>query len=110
LRAATDLPVAAGQTVKVMIRPERLRLRPIDRTQAGDNCIPGLIAEKTFLGEATKYYASVSAEQTFVSKALTTTQASTCGPGDRVLLTVEPDSIVILDAGSAAACHSPETQ
>jgi putative spermidine/putrescine transport system ATP-binding protein len=102
LRTTTDLSVSKGQVVKVMIRPERLRLRARDERQSGENSIAARIAEKIFLGEATKYYASVSPEHTFVCKTLTTGQVSTCGPGDDVLLAVEAESVVILlDAGSS---------
>ncbi len=103
LRTATDLVVAKGRAVQVMIRPERLRIVPPDRPPTEENCIPARIVEKTFLGEATKYYASVAPGQTFVCKVLTTARASACGPGDDVLLTVDPESIIILaDAGGAA--------
>lgn len=103
LRAEADRNLTEGRVVHVMIRPERLRLQARTGTHAGENGIPARIIEKAFLGEATRYYVSVSPEHTFVCKALTTSQASTCGPGDDVLLTVDSQSIIVLaDADTAA--------
>ena len=96
LRATTDVPVSKGQVVTAMIRPERLRLRTADHKATAENCIQAHIEEKVFLGEATKYHASVSPGHTFVCKALTTASASRCGPGDDVVLEVEAESIIIL--------------
>jgi len=102
LRAETDLPLSPGETVKAMIRPERLRLQAIDQVQ-GENQIVARVAEKIFLGEATKYYVSVAPDHTFVCKTLTSSQASVCAPGERVSLAVDAESIIILlDSASGA--------
>jgi putative spermidine/putrescine transport system ATP-binding protein len=109
LRATTDLPLTLGQTVKAMIRPERLGLRVADRAPA-DNSIPARISEKAFLGESTKYYAVVSTGHTFIIKTLTLARSWTCSPGDEVLLTVDDNSIIILrEAGKPAdrGCSDP---
>jgi putative spermidine/putrescine transport system ATP-binding protein len=106
LQTATDLPLSQGQVVKVMIRPERLRLEAANHKQAGENRIPARIAETTFLGEATKYYASVSQEHTFVCKTLTG-RTSSCRPGDDVLLATDADSIIILSDNDSGAPRGP---
>ncbi|MGE0769275.1 MAG: ABC transporter ATP-binding protein [Hyphomicrobiaceae bacterium] len=109
LRATTDLPLTPGRTVKAMIRPERLGLRVADRAPA-DNSIPARISEKAFLGESTKYYAVVSTGHTFIIKTLTLARSWTCSPGDEVLLTVDDNSIIILqEAGEPAdrGCSNP---
>jgi putative spermidine/putrescine transport system ATP-binding protein len=95
--SANGASLARGQVVKVMVRPEHLGLRASDGAPLRQNSIPGQIAEKTFLGEATKYYAAVSPEHTFISKALTTANACTLRAGDDVILTVEKGSIVVLN-------------
>ena len=106
LRATTDVPVSKGQVVTAMIRPERLRLRTTDHKATAENCIQARIEEKVFLGEATKYHASVSPGHTFVCKTLTTASASRCGPGDDVVLEVEAESIIILrDTSSVGTRH-----
>jgi hypothetical protein len=71
-----------GEIVKVMIRPERLHPQPRDDPHVPQNVIPARIAEKIFLGEATKYHARVSPDHVFVCRTLTTTDASACNPGD----------------------------
>ena len=106
LRATTDVPVSKGQVVTAMIRPERLRLRTTDHKATAENCIQARIEEKVFLGEATKYHASVSPGHTFVCKTLTTASASSCGAGDDVVLEVEAESIIILcDTSSVGTRH-----
>ena len=106
LRATTDVPVSKGQVVTAMIRPERLRLQTTDHKATAENCIQARIEEKVFLGEATKYHASVSPGHTFVCKTLTTASASSCGAGDDVVLEVEAESIIILcDTSSVGTRH-----
>jgi putative spermidine/putrescine transport system ATP-binding protein len=99
---ANGASLTPGQVVKAMIRPEHVRLQPSDGRPLRQNCIPAQIAEKTFLGEATKYYAAVSPEHTFVSKALTTANACALNTGDDVILMVEKHSIVVLNADGAS--------
>jgi putative spermidine/putrescine transport system ATP-binding protein len=108
LRATTDVPVSKGQVVTAMIRPERLRLRTMDHKASKENRMQARIEEKVFLGEATKYHASVSPGHTFVCKTLTTASASSCGLGNDVVLEVDPESIIVLrDPGSVGTRHHP---
>ncbi|MBV9783617.1 MAG: ABC transporter ATP-binding protein [Acidisphaera sp.] len=96
LQAATDLALKSGDKVQVMIRPERLRIgTPGQATELDDNCVPATLLETTFLGEATRYYASGPTGETFVSKALAGA-SSGVAPGEPVLLTADRDSIIVL--------------
>jgi putative spermidine/putrescine transport system ATP-binding protein len=104
LRATSDATLTKGQVVTAMIRPERLRVRTGNHSASGENRMLARIEEKVFLGEATRYHASVSPQHTFVCKALTTANTSSCGHGDHVVLEVDADSIIILrETGSVAS-------
>jgi putative spermidine/putrescine transport system ATP-binding protein len=109
LRTTTDRAVSKGEVVTAMIRPERLRVQTGDHKATGENRIPARIEEKVFLGEATRYHASVSPRHMFVCKTLTTANTSSCGPGDDVVLEIDTDSIIILlDTGNVASQRLPD--
>jgi spermidine/putrescine ABC transporter ATP-binding subunit len=51
--------VATGQPVRVMVRPEAVRLGPPDAGAGADNALPGRIEEVVYLGQAVRYLVRV---------------------------------------------------
>jgi putative spermidine/putrescine transport system ATP-binding protein len=96
LTVRTAAPLAEGQTVTAMIRPERLDLRPLDAADRPADAIAGVVEEKAFLGDDTKYFVRVSDALVMTVKALTRGEHADVPVGTRVALGCAPDGIVIL--------------
>jgi len=98
-KLATNQPVvaAAGATVWVALRPEKLRVA----TQApaeNENCVAGRVAEIAYLGNISVY--KVRLDNGFIMKAqlpnLTRVVERPIGTNDRVWLSWTPDACVVL--------------
>jgi ABC-type Fe3+/spermidine/putrescine transport system ATPase subunit len=86
---------AKRNDVKVMIRPESIRLFAGDQAEPGPNLLDGTIAMSTYLGPTVRYEVQVGELQFEVDK--TFEAGSPLLPaGTRVKLTIEPNLVVIL--------------
>ena len=83
---ATSAPegLKAGDAVRVMIRPERIRL-----TRNGTQGLPAKVSSRTYLGEKTEYHVAVGDQ---------VIQATQYGPGRQTAFTVGDLAQVVLPA------------
>jgi len=88
--------VTAGQTVRLVVRPEVIDLRPAD-SGAG---ISGTIVSRTFLGEKAEYRVRVGADLLQVT-SYNPVQRGVFPPGQQVMLHFPTDTIQLLPGGPA---------
>jgi putrescine transport system ATP-binding protein len=97
LATAQRVDGAAGDTVWVALRPEKLRLA-VAPPAAGENCVAGRVAEIAYLGNVSVY--KVRLDNAFVMKVqvpnLTRLVERPIGANDRVWLSWTPDAGVVL--------------
>lgn len=96
LTVRTPASLEPGQTVQVMVRPERLHLRPAGAPDPLSNTIAGIVKEKAFLGDETKYFVRVTDSLVITVKQLTRGEGEAVPEGTAVSLDTAPDSMVIL--------------
>jgi ABC-type Fe3+/spermidine/putrescine transport system ATPase subunit len=94
-RPAPGVAMGSGSSVRLMLRPEGLRIVRGD-AGAGDG-LPGTVRERRFAGAASFYHVDTAAGEVLVQAA-----ASTAAPGDAVRL-------MPLD-GAAAIAFAPEAE
>jgi putrescine transport system ATP-binding protein len=97
LAASQRVDAAAGATVWVAIRPEKLRVATAPPA-SNENCVAGRVAEIAYLGNVSVY--KVRLDNGFVLKAqlpnLTRVVERAIGTNDRVWLSWAPDAGVVL--------------
>ena len=87
--------VAAGATVRLVIRPETIELDP---AASGDG-LPATVETRTFLGEKVEYQVRVESEVLQVT-SYDPVQKGLFAPGQRVTLSLPTDGIHLLPEGS----------
>jgi spermidine/putrescine transport system ATP-binding protein len=94
--------VAAGERLKVAVRPERIRLDAADAPAPEQGSrLEGVIAETVFLGMVTHFHVDTDVCGRLVSHRLNDEGTSRFGSGRRVVLTWAPEHSSVL-AGSEA--------
>jgi spermidine/putrescine transport system ATP-binding protein len=91
--------VAAGQSVTVVIRPERLELRPDDTVEADGAAVTGRIHQGTYLGDQTEFrVATAQAGELIVRQqnAMGAKSSRGLGPGDPVTVRWRDEANLIL--------------
>ena len=111
---AADTPV--GSSLRVAIRPERVRLQPRGRPDSsGDGVSPGaeqcvvfgVVGEVMYLGPLTHYLIDTQALGRLVSQQLSERQQARFASGDQVILSWEADGAFVLsDAGGDAGSET----
>jgi ABC-type Fe3+/spermidine/putrescine transport system ATPase subunit len=88
--------VTAGQTVRLVIRPEVIELRSADSGSG----IPGTIVSRTFLGEKAEYQVRVGTDLLQVT-SYNPVQRGVFSAGQQVMLHFPPEGIQLLQEGSS---------
>jgi putative spermidine/putrescine transport system ATP-binding protein len=90
---------ARGDTVAVVVRPERIRLVAGDSEPDAVNAVPGTVTQEIYLGNSRKVEVRLSDDTVVLVResagSITATQ-----PGQRIWLTFDPDNAAILSAAS----------
>jgi putative spermidine/putrescine transport system ATP-binding protein len=98
IRAHGDGAVAPGAAVKVIVRPERLRL--LGDGETADNAVAGTLKETVFVGGVTRYFVTLAGGLVLSAKQLTPSGAAAPRPGDAVRLGWSAEhSLVLRNAG-----------
>jgi ABC-type Fe3+/spermidine/putrescine transport system ATPase subunit len=90
LRAIASTPPAAGDKVRVVIRPETIELAP-----AGTTGVSGTVVARTFLGEKVEYQVRVGDEILQVTRPSEAPDAR-FAPGAAVTLRLPADGVGLL--------------
>ncbi|HEY7196700.1 MAG TPA: ABC transporter ATP-binding protein [Gaiellaceae bacterium] len=97
-RLAVSAPngTKTGATLKVAVRPERIRIEPADgRAPEGGSRLDGTIVELVYLGSLTQFHVDTQAGR-IVSHCLTDESAARLEEGRRVSLTWAPEHASVL--------------
>jgi ABC-type Fe3+/spermidine/putrescine transport system ATPase subunit len=97
------VPVASGtgpgQTLRVAIRPERVRIEPAKgRAPEGGSRVEGTITELVYLGGLTHFHVDAGAAGLVVSHRMDDEVASSLETGKRVVLTWPAEHAYVLSA------------
>ncbi|MGO8869257.1 MAG: ABC transporter ATP-binding protein [Alphaproteobacteria bacterium] len=82
VRAMPSVDLGVGARVRLMARPESLRL--IGPGEEADNVAEGTLAEVVFVGGVRRYYVALAGEAMLAVKELTDAGAAARNPGERV--------------------------
>src|SRR5207247_972511 len=88
-------PVAAGQRVRVMIRPEALTVGPAGSAD-GDNRVDGVIEEALYLGQAIRYVVRSGDALTLIARMTRRMGEGDVAVGSGVTLTWSRGSTVLI--------------
>ncbi len=117
--------IAAGSSLRVAIRPERVRLAPPGHADLGggpsgaatpgpERCIvSGVVGEVMYLGPLTHYLVDSPALGRIVSQQLSERQQARFSPGDPVVLSWDADDAFVLadtDAETSRAESAPSSK
>jgi putrescine transport system ATP-binding protein len=98
LRATSPVQAAAGDTVWVALRPEKLRVAHEPPATTDENCVPGCVSNIGYLGDVSIY--EIRLDTGHVMKAavanMTRMVERPIGWDDRVWLTWAPEAAVVL--------------
>ncbi|MEQ1805894.1 MAG: TOBE domain-containing protein, partial [Burkholderiaceae bacterium] len=108
LRIRTDAAARLGDTVTLVVRPERIRIVASGPGADTANRLQARIEEIAFLGDTVRYYARVDASCVFSVKLLTSGSAARACVGDAVSLEFDADSVIVLPAEPVAALSVAE--
>jgi spermidine/putrescine ABC transporter ATP-binding subunit len=92
VRVRTEQPVAAGQPVRVAVRPERVRLARADAADL-DNWLSGVVERRRFSGNRCHYFVRVSSGQTLVVEE--SGESNTVKVGDTVSVGWAADDCIV---------------
>ncbi len=84
----------AGQTVRLMVRPEAIELRPVITAGA----LHGKVVSRTFLGEKVEYQLRMGTELVQVTD-YNPSHTGALQPGETVTLDIAPDAVRVLPGG-----------
>ncbi len=88
--------VTAGQTIRLVVRPEGIELRPAESLSG----LPGTIVSRTFLGEKAEYQVRVGGDLLHVT-SYNPVQREVLSPGQAVTLCLPSHGIQLLPGNSA---------
>ncbi len=92
-RAARRGPAGPGRRVRVVLRPEKLRL--VDGA-TGSNTFGAVVADVTYLGDATKYWVRTRSGAIVVLKSYNRLGAARPGTGNAVYLSVDRRDVIVV--------------
>ena len=93
--------VGARGAVKVVARPERLRLMALDESER-DNCLPAMVERTVYVGANVQVIVRLPTGATMQASVANTGASEPYRQGTPVLVHVPPDALRVL-AGAAAA-------
>jgi putative spermidine/putrescine transport system ATP-binding protein len=105
LRAPRDREVAAGTRVALMVRPERVSVRPaasVATDSEPHNSLEGQLRDVILVGGVTKHYVTLDDGGRIVVSGLTGDARIVAAPGARVRVTWPVASTVVLSPAAAA--------
>jgi putative spermidine/putrescine transport system ATP-binding protein len=106
LRAPRDAAVPASPRVALMVRPERMTVRPVAAATSADeavNALEGRVGDVILVGGVTKYYVALDDGRNVVVSSLTGDAKVVAAPGSRVRVAWPVASTVVLTAGAMAS-------
>ena len=68
VRVPADVTVAAGDAVRLCVRPEALALRPAGVETGDELLVPGTVARRAFLGDLMRYWIVVDGREWIVDQ------------------------------------------
>ena len=92
--AAPPNGLSAGDTIQVFIRPEAVTLT----RKSGEDLLPGVVAERTFLGEKADYLIDIGNSQ-LSATAYDPLRHGTFTVGEKIGVGIEPGVVHILKEG-----------
>jgi putative spermidine/putrescine transport system ATP-binding protein len=99
--------VASGEPATLVVRPERIRLLPIDQAQPAGNSVRGRVRQEIYLGSARKLAIELAdGSQVLVRESAGDVSASR--PGDEVWLTFRAEDAAVLPADPGGAATAPD--
>jgi putative spermidine/putrescine transport system ATP-binding protein len=99
--------VASGEPATLVVRPERIRLLPIDQAQPAGNSVRGRVRQEIYLGGARKLVIELAdGSQVLVRESAGDVSASR--PGDEVWLTFRAEDAAVLPADPGGAATAPD--
>jgi putative spermidine/putrescine transport system ATP-binding protein len=101
MRALAGGRTAPGEAVKLVIRPERLRI--LSEGETADNVAVGSLKETVFAGGVTRYFVVLPGGLTLSAKQLNQGTETASRLGDAVRLGWNADHALVLRAGAAGA-------
>jgi spermidine/putrescine transport system ATP-binding protein len=96
---AQGLDLAAGSTVLVAVRPERIAIARGD-AGSGDSRLTGTVRQIVYLGTLMQFHVDTSADKTFVVHQLSSDATDAIDEGDEVTLTWPAEDASILRVGA----------
>lgn len=100
IRAPASPHIAEGKRLKLLIRPEKLRI-PIDRAEAHENWLEGTVRSMVFLGEAIQMTVAVAGTDLSV-KIANRTGETAISVGQKVIVSWSKDDCSLVVSEAAA--------
>jgi putative spermidine/putrescine transport system ATP-binding protein len=101
IRAPSDTAARPGHQVKIIVRPERLRL--LGPGEQADNVAEGRLKEVVFVGGVTRYFVTLASGAVLSAKQLTQVAGEAPRLGDAVRLGWDIEHTLILHASGSGA-------
>ena len=101
LRIRCDASAVAGETVTLVVRPERIRIGAPGPGNDSVNRLQARVEEIAFLGDTIRYYVRADAARVFSVKVLTGASSARASVGDAVSLEFDAASVIVLPKDSA---------
>jgi len=98
--------VPDGLPAAVIVRPERVRLVPVDAGQPAGSAVRGAVVQEIYLGSARKLEVQLG-DRTMVTARESAGELSPCRFGDEVWVTFDPADAAVLPMPSAAGASVP---
>ncbi len=93
VRIPADLAVAAGDEVRLCVRPEALALRPASAVAGDELLLPGVVARRAFLGDLMRYWVAIDGREWIVDQPDPGAATALDGP---VQVAVRPERIHLM--------------
>ena len=107
LRIQSSSSRSLGETVTMVVRPERIRIETLGLVTNSVNRLQARVEEIAFLGDTIRYYARVNSSLVFSVTVLTGGMASRARVGDAVTLEFDADSLIMLPKDSTLTSSAP---
>jgi ABC-type Fe3+/spermidine/putrescine transport system ATPase subunit len=101
IRAPSDAAARPGEQVKIIVRPERMRL--LGPGEQADNVAEGRLKEMVFVGGVTRYFVTLASGAVLSAKQLTQVAGAAPRLGNAVRLGWDTEHTLVLHASGNAA-------
>jgi putative spermidine/putrescine transport system ATP-binding protein len=99
--------VRSGEPATLVVRPERIRLRPIDEAEPAGNSLRGRVRQEIYLGNSRKLAVELAdGSEVLVRESAGDVSASR--PGDEVWLSFRAEDAAVLPSGPSGAPTAPD--